>query len=188
VAEQAAPVHPGPEIGRDRDVGRGRDDVAGELAVFRRDGVQDLAEPFLRARLPVVGLGELRRDGDDRRLGAAAALGVERRGVEEGLQFGGLSGEARKLLPLLAVRDAHALLEARHLVEGHKAGMVVLMAREGQALALDRVGDEAGRRVVGHVLERVDYGLHVVAGQVGHELVQRRVVVLLEDAPHTDTG
>ena len=34
--EDAAPVDPRPEIGRDRDVGRGRDDALGELAVARR--------------------------------------------------------------------------------------------------------------------------------------------------------
>ena len=60
--------------------------------------------------------------------------------------------------------------------------MVVLVAGEGQALALDGVGDEAGRPVVGNALEGVEHGLHVVAGEVGHQPVQRRIVVLLEDA------
>ena len=98
------------------------------------------------------------------------------------LQLGRRRGEAGELVPFLAVGDAHALLEARHLLERHQAGVIVLVAGEGQALALDRVGDEAGRRVVVDALEGVEHGLHVVAGEVGHQPVQRGVVVLLEDA------
>ena len=102
-----------------------------------------------------------------------AALGVERRGVEESLQFGRRRLEAGELVPFLAVGDVHALLEARHLVERHQAGMIVLVAGEGQAVALDRVGDEAGRLVALDALEGVEHGLHVVAGEVGHQPVQR---------------
>ena len=112
--------------------------------------VQDLAEAFLRARL-LVGraCGSAGRDRHDRRLGAAAARGVERR-LRRGsaCSSAGAAVEAGELVPFLAVLDRHALLEARHLVERHQAGVVVLVAGEGQALALDGVGDEAGRLVV----------------------------------------
>ena len=154
----------------------------GELAVLGGDGVQDLAEAFLRARLPV---GRARQRGGDRdhgRVGAAAALAVEGSGVDEGLQLGRRRRQAGELVPFLAVGDGHALLEARHLVERHQAGMIVLVAGERQALALDGVGDEAGRLVVLDALESVEHGLHVVAGEVGHQPVQRGIVVLVEDA------
>ena len=153
-----------------------------QLAVLGGDGVQDLAEAFLGARLLVVGPRQHRGDRHDGRLGAAAAFGVERRGFEEILQLGRRDGEAREPVPFLAVGDTHALLEARHLVERHQAGMVVLVAGEGQALALDGVGDEAGRLVAFDALEGVEHGLHVVAGEIGHQPVQVGIVVLVEDA------
>ena len=55
------------------------------------------------------------------------------------------------------------------------------MAGEGQTLALDGVGDEAGRLVVVDALEGIEHGLHVVAGEIGHQPMQCRVVVTLED-------
>ena len=127
--------------------------------------------------------GQRGRNGDRRRVGAAAALGVERRVLQERLELRRRHGEAGEPVPFLAVLDPHALLEARHLLERHQAGVIVLVAGEGQALALDRVGDEAGRRVVADLLEGVEHGLHVVAGEVGHQPVQAVVLVLLEDAP-----
>ena len=50
-----------------------------------------------------------------------------------------------------------------------------------QAEALDRVGDKAGRPVVGDGVEGVEHRLHVVAGEIGHQPLQRVVVVLVED-------
>ena len=73
------------------------------------------------------------------------------------------------------------LLERGHLVEVHQPGVVVLVAGERQAVALDRVGDEAGRPVVGDGVEGVEHRLHVVAGEIGHQPLQRGVVVLVED-------
>ena len=80
-----------------------------------------------------------------------------------------------------AVRHRHALLERRHLVAVHQPGMVVLVAGERQAVALDRVGDKAGRLVVGDGVEGVEHRPHVVPGEIGHQPLQRRVVVLVED-------
>ncbi len=63
-----------------------------------------------------------------------------------------------------------AVAQGLHLGDGHQAGMVVLVAGERQAEALDRVGDEAGRPVVGgRLLERLEQRRHVVAGEVGHQ-------------------
>ena len=70
----------------------------------------------------------------------------------------------------------------RHLLVVHQAGVVVLVAGERQAVALDRVGDEAGRHVVLDAVEGVEHRLHVVAGEVGHQRMQRGVVVRVEQA------
>ena len=59
--------------------------------------------------------------------------------------------------------------------------MVVLVAGQRQSVALDRVGDETGRQVVVDLVEGVEDGGHVVAGQVGHERVQRVVVEPVEE-------
>ncbi len=59
--------------------------------------------------------------------------------------------------------------------------MIVLMPGEGQAEPLDRIGDEAGRNVIGDAVEGLENGLHVVAGEIGHQRPERRVVELLYD-------
>ena len=59
--------------------------------------------------------------------------------------------------------------------------MVVLVPGEGQAVALDRIGDEAGRPVVGDGVKGVEHRAHVVAGEIGHQPLQCAVVVLVED-------
>ena len=46
-AEDSAPVHPRPEIGRDGDIGRGGDDALGERPPCPRDVAQDPPEPVL---------------------------------------------------------------------------------------------------------------------------------------------
>ena len=62
--------------------------------------------------------------------------------------------------------------------------MVVLVARQGQAVALDGVRDETRRRVVVDAVEGLEHGLHVVTGEVGHHLRQRRVVVARQQRRH----
>ena len=56
--------------------------------------------------------------------------------------------------------------------------MIVLVAGEGQAEALDRPGDEQGRDVVLGGVERLDQRLHAMAAEVGHQRRQRLVVML----------
>ena len=78
-------------------------------------------------------------------------------------------------------RHRHAAPERGHLVEVHQPGMVVLVPGEGQPVALDRIGDEAGRPVVGDGMEGVEHRRHVVAAEIGHQPLQRGIVVIVED-------
>jgi hypothetical protein len=50
--------------------------------------------------------------------------------------------------------------------------MIVLVALERQADALDGIGDEANRTVVIDGLERLDHADHVVAAEIGHQRQQ----------------
>ena len=59
--EQAAPVHPGAEIGRDGDVGRGRDDAVGERLARARELVEDQAETLLRRHRGLLAASGTRR-------------------------------------------------------------------------------------------------------------------------------
>ncbi len=59
--------------------------------------------------------------------------------------------------------------------------MVVLVAGERQAPALDGVGDEAVRPVVRDPVERLQQRLEVVAAEIGHQRGQGRVVVAVEE-------
>src|SRR3546814_16185122 len=58
-------------------------------------------------------------------------------------------------LPLLAFGDAHLLAQRGDLARVHQARMIVLVAGEGEALSLDRVGDEEGRHIVLGGVERL---------------------------------
>ena len=73
-----------------------------------------------------------------------------------------------------------ALLQRRHLLGRHQAGMVVLVAGERQAPALDGVGDEAVRPVVGDAVEGLEHGLEIVPAEIGHQRGERLVVVAVE--------
>ena len=92
----------------------------------------------------------------------------------------GVDVEAGEALPLAAVGDPVRLLERRHLVGRHQPGVVVLVAGERQAEALDGVGDEAVRPVVRDAMEGLEHGIQVVAAEVGHQPRERCVVMLLE--------
>ena len=96
------------------------------------------------------------------------------------LELLGIDVEAGEALPLAALGDAVRLLERRHLVRRHQPGVVVLVAGERQAEALDGIGDEAVRPVVGDAVEGLEHGLQVVAAEVGHQPRERDVVMLLE--------
>ena len=71
-----------------------------------------------------------------------------------------------------------------HLRRRHQAGMVVLVALERQADALDGVGDEADRAVVIDRLERLDHAGHVVAAEIGHQRQQFVVAAPVDQLRH----
>ena len=146
--EQAAAVDPGAEIGRDRDVGRRGDDARGQFAIAAREFVEHQAKALLgrhlRRRRERKPLGHV----DHRRRQAAAAVAVERHLGEERLQRRRILRQAFELVPLMAGPDVLLAAPFLHLGDRHQAGMVVLVALERQADALDGVGDEADRAVV----------------------------------------
>ena len=59
--------------------------------------------------------------------------------------------------------------------------MVVLVAGKGQPKALDRIGDEAGRPVVGDGVKGVEHRRHVVAAEIGHQPRELGIVVIVEN-------
>ena len=179
--EEAAPVDPRAQVGGDGHVGRGGDDALGQRTVGTRDLVEHAAEARLRRHLPLdLDLGE-RVGRHARRVQPPRALGDERHIGEELLDLGCRQLEAGELVPFLALVDALARAQLAHLRLGHEAGVVVFMALERQAVALDGVGDEADRLVGRHRLEGLQDRLQVVAAEVGHEAGQRRIVVPAHD-------
>ena len=63
--------------------------------------------------------------------------------------------------------------------------MVVLVAGERQAEALDRIGDEADRPVVlARLLEGLEQARQVVAAEIGHQPRQLLVGALLDQPRH----
>ncbi len=92
-----------------------------------------------------------------------------------------IAADAFERLPLLAFAYAHRLAQSRDLRRVHQPGVIVLVAGEGQAKALDRVGDEQGRAVVVAAVERLREAFEVVAGEIGHQPVQLVVAALVDD-------
>ena len=79
--------------------------------------------------------------------------------------------------------DVHRRPEHLHLRRRHQPCMIVLVASEGQAVALDRIRDEADRAVVqGGRLECVKQARQVVPAQIAHEHPEFRVVAPFDQA------
>ena len=55
--------------------------------------------------------------------------------------------------------------------------MIILVAGEGQAEALDRPGDEQGRHIVLRRVESFDQRVHTMAAEVAHQRAQRFIVM-----------
>ena len=181
-AEQAALVHPGAEVGRDGDVGRGGDDAVGQRAAgaARSSRIRPNAA-WVDCSSPAGG-GDRRDLGDvpkararfsrampaalDQRLDASARHC--RRGRPSG------SHSSPSAMPIASRRAAIW----RRV---HQAGMIVLVAGEGQAEALDRVGDEQGRHVVLRRRRTPRPAPPCVAAEIGHQRGQRLVVMRVED-------
>ncbi len=184
--ENAAPIHPAAQVGGYGDVGRGGDDALGQLAVAAREIEQNAAEALLGRHFLAARHRKIRRHRQGRgavpprRQVAAAQRVRERIFRQDPLELPALGVDPGEMLPLLAVGDVHGALEAGHLFRVHQPGMVVLMPGERQAEAFDGVGDEAGRAVVLNAVHGLQHRCHVVPRQVGHQAVQRRVVVRVQ--------
>ena len=59
--------------------------------------------------------------------------------------------------------------------------MIVLVAGEGEAEALDGPRDEEGRNVVLGGIERLGECLHAMTAKVGEQRRERRIVMLLQE-------
>ena len=73
-----------------------------------------------------------------------------------------------------------ACAEGLHLCRRHQAGVVVLVAGEGQAEAFYGVADEAGRLVVVGVVEGFEQRRQIMAAEIVHQrgelVVMRRSI------------
>ena len=147
--EQAAPVHPGAEIGRDGDVGRGGDDALAQVRLARAPiSLSSAPKPICVDIAGWIVTGKLVRHRDLRRAaggGLRCANGTRSRNACKRLAG---SAQALELVPLMARPHVHRRAEGFHLRRRHQAGMIVLVAGHRQAEALDGVADEADRPVV----------------------------------------
>ncbi len=167
--EQAPPVHPGPEIGRDGHVRRGGDDPLGERRVVATELVEDHAEALLRRKGRLMRDRKIRRHGQHRGAQAPLAAGAEWHLVEEGLEFVFRQREPFEAIPFMPLAHARLLTIGSELRGREQAGMVVLVAGQRQAEALDRVGKEDDRAIVVDPLEGLQQCRQIVAGEVGHQ-------------------
>ena len=177
----AAPVHPAAQVGGYGDVGRGRDYVVRKRGMAACDIGQQPPEALLRRLAGRGGRRQRRRHGHARRVVAALGRLVERDRRQEVVERTGRQVESGERLPLGALGNPHPVAEVGHLLGRHHPRVVVLVAGERQAEALDGVGDEACRPLVLRGLaEPRQHAVYVVPRQVRHEAGQRRVVVLVE--------
>ena len=117
---------------------------------------------------------------------AALRVLVERHRVQKRAQLVLPHAEPGKRFPLVALGDAHLGPQRLDLGLVRQPGMVVLVSFERQPVALDRVGDEADRGlVVRGGVKRLPHRLQVVPCEVGHQPMQRLVVVLVEQLADT---
>ena len=102
--------------------------------------------------------------------------------AEEILELGFGQPQALEAIPFVAGPDVHRGAEGVHLRRGHQAGVIVLVAGERQAEALDGVAEEADRAVVVDAAEGVEQRRQVVAAEIGHQLGQLIVGAALDQA------
>ena len=146
--EHADLVDPAAEIGRDRHVGRGGDDALGEIAAGAGNLDHDPAEPLLRRRLRGA------RGASSFGIGSGGAAGV-------GRWAAGTAGQERVEPPPPRCRGpricSHSSPSGMFCVALKLAicagfispAWLSLWPASGRPQALDRVGDEAVRRIVG---------------------------------------
>ena len=175
--EHAAPVHPSAHIGGDGHIRRCRHHARGEVRLLARQIEQDAAEALLRGHFLCLGQRQFFRRFYIRSLEAAAALCIERHGVEKGAELCFAMLQPFEQIPFMAFAHLHALLEFGHLRGGHEPRMIVLVARERQAHALDGVGDETHRPVVIDAVEGIDQQVDVVPAEIAHQRGKLLIVI-----------
>ena len=72
------------------------------------------------------------------------------------------------------------MLERRHLRLIHETGVIVFVPRERRAISLYSVGYKTARAVRRGAVERLQHRFHVMPGQIGHQGVQGRVIVIIQ--------
>ena len=107
---------------------------------------------------------------DNRRTEAALIVAIERHLREKRFQRRGALRKSLELLPLVTRPDVLRRAPLLHLGDRHQPRMVVLVALERQADALDGVGDEADRAIMVDGFEGLTHAGHVMAAEIGHQL------------------
>ena len=87
-------------------------------------------------------------------------------------------------LPLVAFGYSHRFLEICHLLNIHKSRVIVLMAGERQAKALDGVNDKAMRHIAIYCVQRLQHRLHVMACEIGHQVLERIIAIIIDQRAH----
>ena len=178
--ENAPPVHPGPQIRGDRHIG------AGGHNAFSEFGILPLPAADLGQNLAKGGLGgmlapcwharraEAFRHVNNRGLQRTALRGKQLGEINAGQEFAHFFfGHFKpfEFIPFMARADAHGGAEAFHLLLRHQPGVIVLMPGEGQAHALDGIGDEAGGLIARSILgaEGFGQGFNVMPAEIVHQ-------------------
>ena len=116
---------------------------------------------------------------------AARFFRGERHAVEERLQLRPAASTAPRTCPTRGRPHIHRLAQLVHLRRRHHAGVIVLVAGEREARALDGVADEAGRPVVRRrLVERLDQRRQVVPAEIAHQPRELIVGALVDQPRH----
>jgi len=118
-----------------------------------------------------------------RRLGSALAL-REWDVVQKSLQRLGVDREALEPVPFVSWPYVHRGAQALDLGRRHQAGMVVLVSRQRQAEAFDRVADETSRPIVIDRAEALTERRQIMAAEIGHQAREFVVAALLDQLGH----
>ena len=174
------PVHPGTQIGRDRDVRRRRDDARREFGLVARDLVEQISERRLSRGLLLRRQGEFVGYGDPVGVKPALAALRKRHLTKKRAQFVRRDTQPFERLPLLVIANVHGVAKFRHLRFIHQAGMIVLVTGQRQAEAFDRVTEEADGTVLIDAFARLENARQVVTTQIRHERSQLIVAAPFE--------
>ena len=115
------------------------------------------------------------RQGDSGRLPAGVHQLVAGR-LDKGLEVcGHIIAQRGEGFPLLSFGNAHGIAQRGDLRRVHQPGVIILVARERQAITLDGVGNEHGWHIVIRLLEGFQQGFDAMPAKVGHQRGQFRI-------------